>query len=190
VVDRRRSDTRLRIQRTALEMFAEQGYDQASLRKIAERLGVTQAALYYHFKTKEEIVASVVDDLGDSVEELASWGRAQPASAETRDEVLRRLSTLLNGPWHPLMRFAEENRPALRTLPIGERINGWMRTVLALLIDPTAGPVEQFRARLAVASLLMGHAAPADIDASAEEQAAIALDVARELVRGASGSRG
>jgi AcrR family transcriptional regulator len=111
--DRRRSDTRVRIQQVALEMFAEQGYEQASLRKIADRLGVTQGALYYHFKTKEEILASVVSDLGNSVDELASWGRDQPATIETRYEILRRLSELLHGPWHLLMRFAEDNRPAL-----------------------------------------------------------------------------
>ena len=47
---RTRSDTRARIQRVALELFAEQGYDKTSLREIAERLDVTKAALYYHFK--------------------------------------------------------------------------------------------------------------------------------------------
>jgi len=49
-------DTRTRIQAVALELFTEQGYDATSLREIAERLGVTKAALYYHFKSKEEIV--------------------------------------------------------------------------------------------------------------------------------------
>src|SRR5262249_12854805 len=40
--------TRERIQAIALELFAEQGYEKTSLREIAERLGVTKAALYYH----------------------------------------------------------------------------------------------------------------------------------------------
>src|ERR1039457_770640 len=51
-----RGDTRQRIQAVALELFAEQGYEKTSLREIAERLGVTKAALYYHFKSKEAIV--------------------------------------------------------------------------------------------------------------------------------------
>src|SRR5207249_3794900 len=54
-------DTRSRIQEVALELFTEKGYDQTSLREIAERLDVTKAALYYHFKTKEDIVASFVE---------------------------------------------------------------------------------------------------------------------------------
>src|SRR5215831_11140152 len=51
---------RARAQSIALELFAEQGYEKTSLREIAERLGVTKAALYYHFKSKEDIVRSFV----------------------------------------------------------------------------------------------------------------------------------
>jgi AcrR family transcriptional regulator len=48
--------TRARILDIALELFNEQGYDKTSLRQIAERLGVTKAALYYHFERKEDIL--------------------------------------------------------------------------------------------------------------------------------------
>ncbi len=48
--------TRERILDVALELFNEQGYDKTSLRQIAERLGVTKAALYYHFERKEDIL--------------------------------------------------------------------------------------------------------------------------------------
>ena len=52
----RRTDMRERILDVALELFNEQGYDATSLREIAERLGVTKAALYYHFKSKGDIL--------------------------------------------------------------------------------------------------------------------------------------
>lgn len=48
--------TRERILDIALELFTEHGYDKTSLRDIAERLGTTKAALYYHFKSKAEIL--------------------------------------------------------------------------------------------------------------------------------------
>lgn len=48
--------TRERILDIALELFSERGYDQTSLRDIAERLGTTKAALYYHFARKEDIL--------------------------------------------------------------------------------------------------------------------------------------
>ena len=53
---RGRGVTRDRILDVALELFNEQGYDKTSLREIAERVGVTKAALYYHFERKEEIL--------------------------------------------------------------------------------------------------------------------------------------
>jgi AcrR family transcriptional regulator len=48
--------TRERILDIALELFTEQGYDKTSLQNIADRLGTTKAALYYHFKSKSTIL--------------------------------------------------------------------------------------------------------------------------------------
>jgi len=48
--------TRERILDIALELFTEQGYEKTSLRQIAERLGFSKAAIYYHFASKEDIL--------------------------------------------------------------------------------------------------------------------------------------
>jgi AcrR family transcriptional regulator len=53
--------TRQRILDTARQLFTEQGYDGTSLREIAEPLGFSKAALYYHFKSKEEILAALME---------------------------------------------------------------------------------------------------------------------------------
>ena len=86
-----RGGTRERIQAIALELFAEQGYEKTSLREIAERLGVTKAALYYHFKSKEDIVRSFVEDYRAELEQVIAWGASQPRTPETRAEILRPL---------------------------------------------------------------------------------------------------
>ena len=85
-----RPDTRQRIQSVALELFAEQGYDKTSLREIAERLDVTKAALYYHFKSKEDIVASLVEDYFGQMDDLVAWGKTLPRTPESRAQVLDR----------------------------------------------------------------------------------------------------
>ena len=54
-----KNDTRQRILDVALDLFTEQGYDGTSLREIAEQLGVTKAALYYHFESKEDILMAL-----------------------------------------------------------------------------------------------------------------------------------
>src|SRR5262249_42051183 len=79
-------DTRRRIQQVALELFGEHGYEATSLREIAERLGVTKAALYYHFKTKDEIIESLVTDQATKVQDLVNWAEEQPRTVETRQE--------------------------------------------------------------------------------------------------------
>ena len=55
------NDTRERILAVAQELFIEQGYDGTSLREIADRLGFTKAALYYHFRSKDEILVALIE---------------------------------------------------------------------------------------------------------------------------------
>ena len=54
-------DTRERILAVANELFTEQGYEGTSLREIADRLGFTKAALYYHFRSKDEILVALLE---------------------------------------------------------------------------------------------------------------------------------
>jgi AcrR family transcriptional regulator len=72
------NDTRDRILETALDLFIERGYDKTSLREIAERVGVTKAALYYHFASKEEIIRTLVQPLVEHLESLAVALAGQP----------------------------------------------------------------------------------------------------------------
>lgn len=52
-------DTREQILDVALELFVERGYDNTSLREIAERMGFSKAALYYHFPSKDDILMAL-----------------------------------------------------------------------------------------------------------------------------------
>jgi AcrR family transcriptional regulator len=53
------ANTRERILNVSLELFSDQGYDKTSLRQIAERLGITKAAIYYHFASKGDILMAL-----------------------------------------------------------------------------------------------------------------------------------
>jgi len=64
----RQSDTKQRILQTARELFARQGVQQTSLQEIADRLGITKPALYYHFASREDLVRSIVTPLLDDGE--------------------------------------------------------------------------------------------------------------------------
>jgi AcrR family transcriptional regulator len=51
----RETDTRERIERSALRLFVEQGIAETSIREIARDAGISQGAMYNHFVSKEEL---------------------------------------------------------------------------------------------------------------------------------------
>ena len=53
--------TKERILRTALELFAQNGYLGTSMNDIAGQLGITKAALYKHYASKQEILDKIVE---------------------------------------------------------------------------------------------------------------------------------
>ena len=135
----RRGDTRARIQRVALELFAEQGYERTSLREIAERLGVTKAALYYHFKSKEDIVRSFTEDYFARMDALIAWGRDQPPSARSGHELLDRyISIVMEG--SEVFRFLERNQASLHGSEDGKRRFEQFRPRVKALIEIITGP--------------------------------------------------
>jgi AcrR family transcriptional regulator len=69
-VIRPRSDTRQRIQEVARELFVQRGVQRTSLQDIADKLGITKPALYYHFASREELVRSILVPLIDEGEQF------------------------------------------------------------------------------------------------------------------------
>lgn len=66
----------------AMAVFAEKGYDCGTMREIAERLGVTEPALYRHYASKEALFSDLVAQAGDHIAARAAAGmdRVQPES--------------------------------------------------------------------------------------------------------------
>ena len=52
--------TRAQILETAQRLFADLGYDATSLQMIADELGLTKAAVYYHFRAKSDILQAAM----------------------------------------------------------------------------------------------------------------------------------
>ncbi|MBK9209973.1 MAG: helix-turn-helix transcriptional regulator [Anaerolineales bacterium] len=48
---------------TAKSLFMQQGYHGLAMRQISEAVGVSKAALYYHFKDKEELFLAMAGNL-------------------------------------------------------------------------------------------------------------------------------
>jgi AcrR family transcriptional regulator len=180
---RETADTRTRIQDVALELFTRQGYEATSLRQIAERLNVTKAALYYHFKTKEDIVTSLIESRVAAMEELIAWGRDQPRTPETRREFIRRYAEgLREGRHHEMMRFMERNQTALRDNPATEKMRGHMMTMLDILTDKGAPLTDQLKSSLAIFAMHATWFVFQEGDVTDEQRQEAGLRVALELI--------
>jgi AcrR family transcriptional regulator len=150
---RPRGDTRGRIRQVALELFAEQGYEQTSLREVAERLGVTKAALYYHFKSKEDIVAAFAEDYYAEIDALIEWARTQPRTAQARREILDRYIGIVMGS-SEVFRFLERNQAAVKGLEGGKRRFEQFRPRLEALVGVLVGEQAPMRGRVRATAAL------------------------------------
>ena len=76
-------DTEARIYQSALSLFAQYGYAAVSMRQIAHKVGVNQAALYHYTKTKQDLLTGLLMRHMDSL--IAAWDNentpAEPAAA-------------------------------------------------------------------------------------------------------------
>ncbi|MFC0864001.1 TetR/AcrR family transcriptional regulator [Sphaerimonospora cavernae] len=184
------SDTRSRIQDVAIRLFTEQGYEATSLREIAEALGVTKAALYYHFKSKEDIIASLIEDHTQALDELIDWARRQPATPETRREVIRRYAgKMTGGRHHEVMQLMQRNQAALHSMRKPERVRERMAELLDVLTRPEDPPATRLRRAMALFTLHAVWFALPDDDLTPRQRMEAALEVAVELADAADQGR-
>jgi AcrR family transcriptional regulator len=71
------SVTRREVLDLAADLFAKHGYRSTSLEVVAERLGVTRQALYYHFRSKGEILAALFEQMMTRLETAVSAAAEQ-----------------------------------------------------------------------------------------------------------------
>lgn len=146
----RPSDTKARIQAVARELFAEKGVQQTSLRDIADRLGITKPALYYHFTSREDLLRSIVQPLIDDVDAFLADTEAN-APQSPRD--------LLQGYFDITFRHREvtvmvvRDLSTLAHLDLGPRMGSWRRRLIALLLGPDPDLAARARAVVAIGGL-------------------------------------
>lgn len=73
-----RGQGKARLVEAASELFAELGVSGTSLQAIADRLGVTKAAVYHQFSSKEDIVVAVAQPVIERLRNMADVGESLP----------------------------------------------------------------------------------------------------------------
>jgi AcrR family transcriptional regulator len=119
-------ETRKRILDASLRLFMEEGFDKATMRRIAEAAGLTPGAAYYHFPSKESIVFEYYQ--GSFDEHVAEVDRilakekglrerisgviaAHLKVAQPFHSISKALYRTASDPSHPLSPFSPESKP-------------------------------------------------------------------------------
>jgi len=145
-----------RIVKAAVELFGEHGVGGTSLQMIADALGVTKAAVYHQFHTKDEIVVAVAEAELARLESALDAAESEPDPARARAVLVARIvdlaverrqmeSTLLGDP--VLVRFFAHHEPfrqvmsRLYRLLMGDDAGSDARVPAAMLTAAIGGAV-------------------------------------------------
>ncbi|NRQ39798.1 TetR family transcriptional regulator [Nonomuraea sp. NN258] len=174
-----RSLTHERILSAARALFAARGYRATSMQSIADQVGITKAALYYHFDSKEEILRELTLPLLDELEEALAAAESLGAPERVRwaavegyvDVHLRHRETLT---------MLVKDMTLLVQAPVADRF----RAAIALANDLVAGPGGGLEHRVRASQAVAGLADPVVLfrDVPADRLRSLILDGARALL--------
>ena len=150
------STAQARIISAALELFAQNGVGGTSLQMIADAIGVTKAAVYHQYNTKDEIVLAAAEAELERVDAVVRAAEAEPSRAQARKTLVtgmvdlavahrRTVSTILNDP--VIVRFFTEHesfRPVMDRMSrvlVGDDVGHEARVATAMLTAAISGTV-------------------------------------------------
>lgn len=186
--DRRRTGSKERIRSLALQLFTEQGYELTTLNQIADRLGMTRAAVLHHFNSKEALLTSSYGVLLPELDlVLVALGDGQ-RSTESRIRAIEQFASMVAGDHGNVLVCAQVNESAVRGIAgAGDLRERLQQFTQAIASDDTVEG--RMRARLAVSVVVMADARGREVGGRLSERRAAAVRVARELI-GAAGHGG
>lgn len=148
--------TQTRTIEAALVLFAEHGVSGTSLQMIADALGVTKAAIYHQYNTKDEIILAVAQVVLAGLEAAATAAEAERSRVRAREVLIaamidlaverRRMASLIQR--DPVMlRFLQNHEPFRRVMArvnrllMGGASNPGARVQVATLAAAIGGAV-------------------------------------------------
>lgn len=114
----KQSNTKKKIIKEATDLFYELGFVKASIRDIVRGVGVTNSTVYIHFKNKDEILFSIIKDIGATLlEELQGAMEGHDDPVDGLREMIFRQVCLIKGKRKEIKIYMDEQcqlPPALR----------------------------------------------------------------------------
>jgi AcrR family transcriptional regulator len=145
-----RSAAQTRVLVAALDLFAEHGVSGTSLQMIADALGVTKAAVYHQFKTKDEIIIAVTEMQLARLEDALEDAEATEDRPQARELLLNRVIELAVEQRH-MVGLMQSDPVIIRFLAEHKPFQVFLARLYAALIGDDTGP-----ATLVEAAMLSG----------------------------------
>ncbi len=177
MLQEKEAGTRTRILDISRDLFAAQGYGSTSIAMIAEKLGTSKAALYYHFKSKEEILDALLNEPFAAMQDFRSECLKPGATPE---EILGGLIDFISGPASCLSSF--ENDPSvLQEWADRHNLKQEWEKLVSSLAGPRPSTAKVIRARAALAAAKQGTMTALEMNDGALSKAARAEVLAAAL---------
>jgi AcrR family transcriptional regulator len=146
-------DTRARILESAVTLFAEGGFAGTTIRDLAERAGMTTAAMYYHFASKDQILDALFAPCLDGLRDIST-----ESGGDQQRDLLEKLIDLFTNQGASIQ-VVMNDRSAMRHVLADTDFPDVMGAVTRLLADSDE-PADLLRARCALGALQRGLAPP------------------------------
>ncbi len=160
-----RGEARQRVLDAALELFSQNGISGTSLQMIADHIGVTKAAIYYQFHTKDAIVLALVEEPLHELRETLRRASAAPTPRKRQETLLagfvdlvlenRRAAAVLQG---------DPKTPAI--VQSSEPLRSVAEQFREVALGPSPSAADQVALAVLASGVLMAGANPdlADLD--------------------------
>jgi AcrR family transcriptional regulator len=134
-----RTAAQTRILVAALDLFADHGVSGTSLQMIADALGVTKAAVYHQFKTKDEIIVAVTEMQLARLEDALEDAEAAEDRPQARELLLNRVIGLAVDQ-RRMVGLMQSDPVIIRLLAEHEPFQVFLERLHAALIGDDTGP--------------------------------------------------
>jgi AcrR family transcriptional regulator len=129
-------DTRTRLLDAAAKVFAERGYQAASVDEIAAAAGLSKGAVYWNFASKDELFHALLEERIDRpIADTAEVLRTAPTDRPIDPEVANRWQELLGTEREVLLLSLEHWAQAVRDPQLRERYADRQRSLRDVLAD-------------------------------------------------------
>ena len=101
------------ILRTALKVFAQEGYHASSVNKIADKANISKGLIYNYFESKEDVLKTIIFDIADSILEKYPEGNFSLTNLDIEYFIDKSIDFVLDDTTRAKLLFSISSQPGV-----------------------------------------------------------------------------